>query len=192
MSSAFDNETPNYHAPAIETPYLKAQQVWDNRLGGAAAHMRQWRLIALTLLCLCGLLSVCLVISVNAPQTSVYVAEVKSTGQVLNITPLNRTYNPEQAQVEYFLSQFVQSIRSLPLDPVVAKQNWLKAYAFLSPRGSAMLTTLMRTDNPLSLLGKQTTTVSITSVNPLSLNTYDLNWTEVATGPNGQTLNQKK
>lgn len=191
MSSAFNNESPNYHTPALETPYLKAQQVWDARLGGIHAQMRQWRIIAFALLVLCGLLGVSLMIAVNAPKTSVYVAEVKASGQVVNVTPLSRTYNPEQAQVEYFLSQFIQSIRSLPLDPVVAKQNWLKAYAFLSPRGSALLTSLMRTDNPLNQLGKQTTTVTISSVNPLSPTTYDIDWTETAIGPNGQTLSQK-
>ena len=191
MSSAFDNEPPHYRSDLLETPYLKAQQVWDTRLGSAYSQTRQWRAIAFMLLLLCGILSISLVIAVNAPKTSVYVAEVKASGQVVNVAPLSRTYNPQQAQVEYFLGQFVQLIRTLPLDPVVAKQNWLKAYAFLSPRGANLLTNLMRNDNPLTLLGKQTISVTVTSVNPLSINTYDINWTEVAIDANGQLLSQK-
>ncbi len=191
MTSAFTKDSANYRATDLETPYLKAQQVWDHRLGGAYAQMRQWRCIAFILLGLCALLAMALTVIAHTAKTAVYVAEVKSSGQIVNIAPLNRPYNPEQAQVEYFLSQFVQLIRGLPLDPVVAKQNWLKAYAFLSPRGSAMLTTLMRNDNPLNLLGKQTTLVTITSVNPLSANTYDIDWTEQTVGINGQILSQK-
>ncbi len=191
MSSAFDETTPIYQTLSVETPYLKAGQVWDARLGGAHAQMRQWRRIAFLLLGLCALLGIALIIAIHLAKTTVYVAEVKSSGQVVNIAPLTLPYNPEQAQVEYFLGQFIQLIRELPLDPVVAKQNWLKAYAFLSPRGSAILTNLMRSDNPLNLLGKQTVTTTITSVNPLSATTYDVNWTEVTLGANGQPLSQK-
>lgn len=192
MSAAFNNDTPSYQTEPPETPYLKAQQVWDARLGSSHAQTRQWRWIAFSLLVLCVLLSISLSIVVQRQSNTVYVAEIAHEGRIINVQPLTIPYNPQQAQIEYFLSQFVQLIRGLPLDPVVAKQNWLKAYAYLSPRGSAVLNTLMANDNPLQLLGKQTLTIDITAMNPLSANSFNLDWSETAVGLNGQVLGKKQ
>lgn len=188
---AFTNDTPTYHTQELETPYLKAQQVWDSRLGLSHAQTRQWRWIAFCLLILCGVLATALTIVASQQKNTVYVDEIAQGGRVINVAPLTIPYSPEQAQVEYFLSQFVSLIRTLPLDPVVAKQNWLKAYAYLSPRGSTLLNGLMGQDNPLQLLGKQTVSIEVTTVNPLSSNTYNINWTETAVGVNGQVLSKK-
>jgi type IV secretory pathway TrbF-like protein len=36
----------------VETPYQRAKQVWDNRIGDAYAHARNWRLMAF---CMAGI-----------------------------------------------------------------------------------------------------------------------------------------
>lgn len=186
----FTSDGPNYRSAELETPYWKAQQVWDERLGSSYAQLRQWRWLSLALLVVCGLLAASLAIVAAQQKNTVYVAEIGQQGRVINVAPLSLPYNPDQAQVEYFLGQFVQLVRALPLDPVVAKQNWLKAYAFLSPRGTAVFNQLMRNDNPLQALGKQTVTVQISAMNALSNTSYDIDWSETVVGANGQTLSK--
>ena len=34
------------HTPELETPYQRASQVWDERIGSARVQAKNWRLIA--------------------------------------------------------------------------------------------------------------------------------------------------
>lgn len=191
MTQPFNHESTNYHAAPLETPYLKAKQEWDQRLGKSFAEIRLWRWMTLLLVALLAIISISLLVVSAQQKNVVYIAQVEKGGQVVNVAPLTIPYQPDQAQVEYFLGQFIELVRGLPLDPVVAKQNWLKAYAYLSQRGAAQLNILMQQQNPLTLLGKQTITVTVNSINPLSAISYEIDWTETAVDNNGQTIAQK-
>lgn len=47
----FWRATSHYgESPSPETPYQKAGQVWDERIGSARVQARNWRLMALALL----------------------------------------------------------------------------------------------------------------------------------------------
>lgn len=183
----FKKTSPTYKPiePA-ETPYQKAKQEWDERIGSAVIQSYNWRFVAVLSTAVSLLLLILLIISLSLGKNHVYIAEVASdTGKVINISPLLQQYQPTLAQKEYFVSQFVKLIRELPLDPVVAKQNWLHAYQFLSERASGELNDYIKKDNPLDKLGKQTITVNITDVNPISNDTLQVGWTESAINTEG-------
>ncbi len=186
MSKPFSTETPNYHADVPLTPYQRARQEWDDRIGSARVQAKNWRFMAFLSMFVALILLVMLVISLSLNQNNVYVAQVTAGGQVVNVAPLQKNYTPTQAEEEYFLSHFIQLIRSVSLDPVVAKQNWLQAYQFLTSSASEQLNTFMQQHNPLDLLGKKTVSVTISNINPLSNNTYDVDWVEKTIDANGQ------
>ena len=60
-----------------------------------------------------------------------YVIEVDSTtGLVKNVGLVQeQKYDIKDAQIKYFLGQFIKNIRELPLDIVIYKQNINTAYA---------------------------------------------------------------
>ena len=72
------------------------------------------------------------------------------------------------------------------MDPVVARKNWMKAYQYTSAEGSEQLNTLMKDANVLKKLGKETVTVKINNINPISKNTYQVDWTETDVNSGGQ------
>ena len=47
--------------PQVETPYMRARQVWDKRIGSARVQAMNWRLMALSCLGLSAFLAVGLV-----------------------------------------------------------------------------------------------------------------------------------
>ncbi|MCD6048376.1 MAG: hypothetical protein K0S08_2023 [Gammaproteobacteria bacterium] len=192
MTNEFNQETPTYKTAAPETPYLRARQVWDERIASFALGADQWRKIAFGSILLAFLLLILLFVSLSWHKPSLYVAEVSSGGQVMNVKLLQGSYQPTQAQEEYFITQFIKLVRQVPLDPVAAKNNWLTAYNFLTSRGSTVLNQFFQKNNPLQALSKKTVTVNITDVNPISNNTYQVDWTEESVDQRGQVIGQEK
>jgi type IV secretion system protein TrbF len=69
-------------------------------------------------------------------QVATYVVEVDKAGMPGRITLASEPYQPDAAQVGYFVGEVVRLVRERPLDPVVMRQQWTKAYQFLAGRPS--------------------------------------------------------
>lgn len=185
MANPFKEEKVSYKGEPQVTPYQAAQREWDDRIGSGVIQAKNWRIIAFLStfisLVILGLLFYILALK----KDKVFIAEVLADGRVVNVSSLQINYNPTVAQKEYFIFQFVENIRNLPLDPVVAKKNWLKAYDFLTTRASNKLNELFRQQNPVKILGKKTITVKINDINPISDSTFQVNWIETIVDVSG-------
>jgi type IV secretion system protein VirB5 len=100
-------------------------------------------------------------------------------------------YNPKEAEIIYFLSSFVKNIRTVPLDPIVFKHNWDTAQYFITQESAKKMQLLLAKDNPLEKLGKNTTQVTINSVQsqPGTKSTYQVRWTEETFSLHGASEN---
>jgi type IV secretion system protein TrbF len=193
MMKPYKKEIVEKKPEAPLTPYQLAKREWDERIGTSRMQARNWRFVAILSLLVTIFLAVTLfTLMPMLKKAKVLVVEVTKEGQVINITPLRSAYQPTLAQKEYFVSNFVKLIRDLSLDPVMAKKNWLNAYHFLTPRGAVLLNEYFRQNNPINLLGKQTVTVEIVDINPISETTFNVGWTENYVDINGQALAKKK
>lgn len=182
----------NTQSEAPITPYQKAKQEWDERIGSAVIQAKNWRFVAVLALIISIILLGLLIASFALNSNHIFIAEVAKSGRVINVVPLKQTYEPTDAQKSYFVANFIKLIRSLPLDPVVAKDNWNKSYAFLTQRSSEYLNQYFKKHNPLDNLGKQTVMIKINDLNPISPSTYEAEWTEIITNIEGQEAIQKK
>lgn len=187
----FKKETSKYESPESQTPYQRAKLEWDERIGNARTQAKNWRIVAILALFAIILLLATLVSVLNQKTNKVFIAEVTKTGRVVNVSPLLVKYQPTIAQQEYFIAHFIELVRSLPLDPVVAKNNWLNAYNFLNARGAERLNTFLREHNPTTMLGKKTVTVKIVDINPISNSSFEVDWTETIVNSNGQNEGEK-
>lgn len=192
QNKKFNQATPQYKSPDAETPYMRARLEWSDRFGSLSAQASNWRLIAILSMMSVLVLLLLLGISLSINKNKVFVAEVANSGRVVNIVPLVTHYQPTKAQEEYFISHFIKLIRELPLDPVVAKQNWLAAYKFLTQNSSKILSNYLQKNNPVALLGKKTIVVNITDINPISNNTFQMDWAETTTDVSDQNTQQQK
>jgi type IV secretion system protein TrbF len=183
-------ESISYSYGETITPYQQAKQEWDERIGSARVQAKNWRVVALLSLIIAFILLVSLLVVLILRKDHVFIAEVSGNGEIINVAPLQTAYHPSQTQIAYFVGHFVKLIRSVPLDPVVAKQDWLTAYSFLTQQSANKLNTYLSKNNPLQLLGKKTIIVNIQSVHPISQNTYNVNWDEETTNIDGQIEEQ--
>ena len=166
--------------PEPVTPYQKAAQVWDERLGSARVQAKNWRIMAFGSLTLATLLACGMVWQSTQSRITPYVVEVDKLGEAKAITAADESFHPTDAQTAWYLGRFVTSVRSLSIDPIVVRQNWLEAYDFATDKAATFLNDYARTNDPFTDVGARSTSVQITSVVRASDNTVQVKWLEQA------------
>ncbi len=164
--------------PMAETPYQRASQVWDDRIGSARVQAKNWRLTALTALGLCAALSAAYVWRSTQSMVTPYVIELDSSGEVRTVSATVANYEPTDAQIAYQLAGFIKDVRSVSIDPIVVRENWLNAYHYTTDKASLTLNDYARTNDPFSDVGKRSVSVDIASIVRSSDDSFDVRWRE--------------
>lgn len=166
--------------PEPETPYQRAGQLWDERIGSARVQARNWRLMAFGCLALAGGLSSGLVWQSTQSRVTPYVIEVDRLGETRAVAEAEASYLPTDPQIAWHLSRFIANVRGRSLDPVLVRQNWLEAYDFTTKRGSQFLGDYARSADPFANIGERTVSVQVTSVVRASDRSFQVKWIETA------------
>jgi len=164
--------------PEPETPYQKAAQVWDERIGSARVQARNWRLIALGNLGLAAGLAVALVWQATRGTIVPWVVQVDKLGEAQVVAPAIADYQPTDAQIAWYLARFIEQVRAIPVDPVIVRQNWLSAYDFVTDRGALALNDYARNNDPFAKVGKVQVAVDVSSVIRASPDSFRIAWVE--------------
>ncbi len=164
--------------PEPETPYQRAAQVWDDRIGSARVQAKNWRLMAFGSLLLSSGLAMALVWQSLRGSVVPWVVEVDKLGQAQAIAPADADYQPTDPQIAWYLARFIENVRSIPDDPVIVRQNWLAAYDFTTTNGAAALNDYARAEDPFAKLGKQQIAVDVSSVIRASPDSFRVAWTQ--------------
>lgn len=164
--------------PPPDTPYARAAQAWDERIGSARIQASNWRLMAFGSLALSTGLAATVVWQARSGSVVPWVVQVDRLGQAQAIAPADAGYSPSDPQVAWHLARFIEEVRSVPADPVVLRANWLTAYQFTTDRGAAALNDFARANDPFALLGKEQRTVEVSSVIRASPNSFRIAWVE--------------
>ena len=162
------------------TPYQKAAQVWDERIGSARAQAANWRLAAMGAILLAIIPTSGLIWQSAQSRVTPYVVEVDKLGEARTVAPAVASYRPSEAQIAWYLAHFITDVRSLSTDPVVVRQNWLQAYDFVTDHGAAILNDYAKAHDPFADVGARTVSVQITSVVPATDTSYQVKWQEDA------------
>ena len=164
--------------PEPETPYQQAAQVWDERIGSARVQAKNWRYMAFGSLILSAGFAGALVIQSARGTVVPWVVQVDKLGQAQSIAPATADYRPTDPQIAWHLARFIEQVRSIPADPIIVRQNWLRAYEWTTDRGAAALNDYARTNDPFTKVGKQQIAVDVSSVIRASPDSFRVAWTE--------------
>lgn len=165
-------------SPQPETPYQRAAQVWDERIGSARVQAKNWRLMAFGSLVLSAGLSAALVWQSASGSVVPWVVQVDTLGQAQAVVPAVADYQPTDAQIAFHLARFIEEVRSIPADPIIVRQNWLRAYDFTTQAGALALNDYARANDPFAKVGKQQIAVEISSVIRASPSSFRVAWIE--------------
>lgn len=166
--------------PEPETPFQRAGQLWDERIGSARVQARNWRLMAFGCLGLTTILSGGLLWQSMQSRVVPYVVAVDRLGEARAVSPADQSYQPTDPQIAWFLSRFISDVRGRSLDPVLMRASWLAAYDFTTKRGAVFLGDYARTSDPFAEVGERTVSVQVTSIVRASERSFQVKWIETA------------
>ena len=167
----------------LDSPYRRARQEWDLRMGSAVVQAKNWRLATFVSL---GAVVVSLggIIYLGAqPKAVPHIIEVDRLGAAAYRGPVGQTeYVPSDAVITYHLRRFIEDTREISSDPAVLKQHWLDAYDLLTPRGANMLTAFVQKpeNDPFRRAQDERVTVEFLSAVRVSADTWQVDWRESA------------
>ena len=165
-------------SPEPETPYQKAAQAWDERIGSARVQAKNWRIMAFGSLILSAGFASALVWQSARGTVVPWVVQVDNLGQAQAITAATADYRPTDPQIAFHLARFIEQTRSIPADAIIVRQNWLRAYEFTTDRGAAALNDYARANDPFTRVGRQQIAVEVSSVIRASNDSFRVAWTE--------------
>src|SRR5690606_3658618 len=140
LMSIFKRPATHYgKSPEPETPYQKAAQAWDERIGSARVQARNWRLMAFGSLILSAGFASALVWQSARGTVVPWVVQVDNLGQAQTVAPAVADYRPTDPQIAFHLGRFIEQVRAIPADAIIVRQNWLRAYEWTTDRGAAAL-----------------------------------------------------
>ena len=164
--------------PQPETPYQRAAQLWDDRIGSARVQAKNWRLASFGSMTLALTLGAGMIWLASQSRVTPYVVQVDKFGAVQAIGPATQNYTPTDAEIAWYLARFVTDVRSLSLDPVVVRRNWLEAYDYATDHGAIFLNQYAQANDPFKAVGERTVSVQITSVVRVSDGSFQVKWIE--------------
>lgn len=156
-----------FQSDLYNLPYLRDQATKRNKI-----------YLVIIIILILALVYVCM-----TAKFKTYVVRVNDTtgevyaGQELKAKP----YEPKQAEIEYFLRQFIRDTRTVPNDMVVLRKNWERASHYLTPAAAQKYNGLVEKEGrSISFLrGKMIEpTVNTLQLQPGMDRTYQIRWIE--------------
>ena len=164
--------------PEPFTPYQAARQEWDRRIGEPVVQGKNWRLAFFCATALNLALTGGLIWQSARGHIVPWVVQVDRLGEAQAVAPAEAGYRPTDPQIAFHLARFIENVRSVPADPVIVRQNWLKAYDFTTDKGALALNDYARANDPFLAVGKVQVAVEVSSVIRASPDSFRVAWIE--------------
>ena len=173
----------------LDTPYKRARDVWDSRMGALLQNIRLWRLatfVCFGVVCVEGM---GLIYLGQLPKLEPYIVQLNGQGQSVykgNMGTAWSSFTPTRAAMTYHLREFIERVREISFDTELMKQRLFQAYDFVTPEAATILNDHFRERNPFTIAKTDRYTVEITAMVPVSSQTWQCDWTESQWNKQGQ------
>ncbi|MCR9243287.1 MAG: conjugal transfer protein TrbF [Rhodobiaceae bacterium] len=171
--SEFKSETPPSGFKPL-SPFQRAAQVWDDRIGTATAQAANWRLVSLISLSITALSLTGNLWQSGQVRAVPYIVQINEKGEALKVEPLQQIYEPNDRQMIFFLADWISNIRSRSIDEVQVQQNWVRAFDYLDGEALGYMTRLAQQNPPTEKVGLEAVTVNIVKASKLTNRTYQI------------------
>lgn len=179
MGSIFRRSRSSYGgSQPVQSPYMRAAQEWDNRIGSARVQAKNWRIAAMVASGIAALAVCSNVYLATTTKVATYVVPIDEVGKPGKIVAAQHAYEPTKAEIGYFLADWINLVRSKSTDGVVIRQNWLSAYHFITAEAEQTLSAYAKDNDPFENVGEEARTVEVQAVLPRTEDTYQVTWRE--------------
>jgi type IV secretion system protein VirB5 len=166
---------------AEANPYLNARREWDERYGDALARAKNWRMAAFASLAIAGVAVLGITYIGAQSKIKPFVVAIDKIGNPIAMAQPVTGGAINQRIVEAQVANWLWTARSVLSDHAAQKILIDRVYTMLGSDAAGYLNQYYSAHPPFGYVAN----VTITSVLPISGNTYQINWDE-ATVKNGQ------
>ena len=164
--------------PEPVTPYQRAQQVWDDRIGSAREQAKNWRLACFAALALCSAMAGGWYWQAARGTVIPWVVQIDKLGNVQASGPAASNYHPTDAVIARDLADVITWLRGVSVDQIDMRAHWLRAYRFFTAKGQLFLNDYAQRNDPFARVGKEQVSVDVTSVVRASDQSFRIEWVE--------------
>lgn len=162
---------------ASANPYLEARREWDERYGDALSRAHHWRLAAFAALGLAGVAVLGLAYVGSQSKIKPYVVAIDRMGDPIAMAQPVTGGAVAQRIIAAQVAAWLWEARTVVPGAAAQKALLARVYAMLGQRAAGLMNRWYRTHPPFAG-DDETVNAQITSVLPLSRNTWQVNWTE--------------
>jgi type IV secretory pathway TrbF-like protein len=167
-------------AAAARDTYLAARAEWNERYGSYIQAARSWR-SAFFLAMIIAVVSLGGVVYIGTQSRLVpYIVEVNQLGDALAAERADVASTPDTRLIRAQLARWINDVRTIYLDASAERYIITEAYGMVDRQSVAYgdLNNFYRTNDPFTRAQNETVNVHITSVLPISENTWRIEWDE--------------
>jgi type IV secretion system protein VirB5 len=182
--------TDKRNAGANTNPYTEARREWNERYGDYISQARNWRISAI----ISGLIALAAVLGliyIGAQNKVVpYVVQVDKNGAAIAVGPGDKAQAVDERVIKAYLARFISDMRSVSPDQVAGKAAIERVYAMISNTTPALtkLNEYFKANNPFELAENTMVAVEVSSVLPITGQTWQIEWNEVARDKRGELI----
>lgn len=163
----------------LETPYNRAKDEWNDRMGSLVKSARTGRIMGFTGMLVALVAVIGLIYKSLTSTVQPYYVRVSDNGQPTIVGSMPEEYQPNINEISYFLNEWIQWVRAVPLDPVLVKQNYGKALTRMRQSAANKLNAWAQEAPRLKNVGRETVSVQSLGVVPISgTKSYQARWIE--------------
>jgi type IV secretion system protein VirB5 len=167
-------------------PYLDARREWDERYGDALARAKNWRWAAFAALAVAGIAVTGVAWLGAQSKVKPYVVAIDHMGSPIAMAQPSSSSAVSERIIEAQVANWIWEARTTLPGTEAQKALLARVYALLGNQAASIMDAWYKEHTPFSQNGI-TVNPTITSVLPISRNTWQVNWTETRY-QNGQTL----
>lgn len=170
----------------ILSPFQRARQEWDDRIGAPVVRAKNWRLAFFASSTTSLLLGTALIYKTSFAPLELWAVPTNERGIITG--PVQRfaaqRYEPTRDQVAADIAQWVEWVRTRPADGVKLRADFEKSFVFMGDEAKRKLNEYNRKYDPFAAyntpdkMAKKTITMSFPKVLPMEGSSYHATWTE--------------
>ncbi|MFM2287722.1 MAG: hypothetical protein RL684_865 [Pseudomonadota bacterium] len=171
-----------------DDPYIAARKEWLERYGSYIQHAHQWRLVAVGSLLVAAIAMTGMVYTASQNHFIPYVVQVDKLGVAVPAGRADVATRADARIIRAQLARWISNVRSVYVDAAAERAVIDESYAMISRSGSAysVINQFFRENSPFERAEKETVTVDVRTVLPVSANTWRIEWSETTRGRNGE------
>jgi type IV secretion system protein VirB5 len=180
-----------FEGAPLDTPYKRATQEWDLRMGRAVVQAKNWRVATFASLAT-NLVSLAGMIYLGAqPKAVPHIVQVDKLGAPTYVGPVGQSaknFKPSDASLRYHLRRFVDQTRSVSSDVAVLKRNWLDAYNLITSNAANQLNAYAQKAEPFKRVQTERVSIDVLATVQISRDTWQVDWRETSWDKSGNQL----